>query len=55
MFFCGTHGCKDLCEFADIDVKETDKGVRVEISPKDASKAGSFKALIKACRELCHC
>ena len=49
-----SHG-KSICDFANIKVSETEKGVNVEISPKDASKIDSFKALAKAHQDICDC
>lgn len=46
---------RNLCEQLECKVKETPKGVQVEISAKDPSKTDSLKALIKACREFCGC
>jgi hydroxymethylpyrimidine pyrophosphatase-like HAD family hydrolase len=54
MFCCGTEGWGSFHDMADFDVKETEKGVRVDITPKDASKASALKAFVKACQELCH-
>ena len=35
--------------------KETEKGIQVDIRPKDPSKAESLKALAKACKDFCGC
>lgn len=36
-------------------VTETQKGIQIDISAKDASKTESLKALAKACRDFCGC
>ena len=44
-----------LCDQLECSVKETEKGIQVDIKPKDPSKAGSLKSLAKACRDFCGC
>jgi len=39
----------------DCTCKETEKGLQVDIKPKDPSKADSLKALAKACKDFCGC
>lgn len=51
---CGKEG-KSICEQFECKVTETHKGIQVEITPKDASKTESFKAMAKACRDFCGC
>ena len=55
MFNCCGKGAKSICEQLECNVKETAKGIQVDISAKDASKTESLKALIKACHEFCGC
>ena len=51
-----TFGCCDsLRDQVDCSVKETEKGVQIDIKPKDPAKAGSLQALVKACKEFCGC
>lgn len=52
---CCGKDAKNLCEQLECKIKETPKGVQVEISAKDPAKTNSLKALIKACREFCGC
>jgi len=51
---CGKDG-QSFCEQLDCTVKETPKGIHVEITAKDPDKTGSLKALIKAFHEFCGC
>lgn len=46
---------KSYCDQFDCKVKETDKGIQIEVSPKDPKKANSFKDLVKACKDFCEC
>ncbi len=55
MFNCCGKDAKSICEQLECNVKETAKGIQVDISAKDASKTESLKALIKACHEFCGC
>jgi hypothetical protein len=54
MFHCGKDA-KAFCDQFECKITETQKGIQVEITPKDASKTESFKALAKACSEFCGC
>lgn len=43
------------CEFQDklnFTYEETDKGIKVYVEPKDASKIEPFKKFISACRDF---
>ena len=51
---CGKDG-KSFSEQFECKVSETEKGIQVDITPKDASKTDSFKALAKACKDFCGC
>jgi hypothetical protein len=51
---CGTE-MKSLCSQLECKISETKNGVQVDISAKDASKAESLKALLKACHDFCGC
>ena len=46
---------ENLCSQLECSFKETEKGVQVDIRPKDPEKAESLKALIKGCRDFCGC
>ncbi len=39
----------------DCTCKETEKGLQLDIKPKDPAKADSLKALAKACKDFCSC
>ncbi|MBI4651595.1 hypothetical protein HY745_09995 [Candidatus Desantisbacteria bacterium] len=52
--FCGNDS-KSICDQFNFKIKETETGLIVEISPKDAGKAESLKALAKACKDFCGC
>lgn len=51
---CGKDS-KSLCDQLRCKVTETPEGIKVDISAKDPKKAGSLKAIIKACKEFCGC
>ena len=51
---CGTN-LENLCDQLECDIKETDKGIQVDITPKDAEKTDSLKAMVKGCRDFCGC
>ncbi len=55
MFNCYGKDMNYLCEQLECKVKETPKGIQVDISAKDASKTESLKALVKACHDFCGC
>ncbi len=55
MFKCCSKDGKSFCEQLDCNVKETDKGIQIEITAKDNSKTGSLKAFIKAFHDFCGC
>lgn len=44
-----------ICDQFECKVKETEKGIQVDITPKDSAKVGSLKALAKACKDFCGC
>ncbi|MDH5764201.1 MAG: hypothetical protein OEZ51_14615 [Nitrospinota bacterium] len=41
---------KDTLEFK---VEETEKGICIEVMPKDPEKRKAFQDLMKACKEFC--
>jgi hypothetical protein len=55
MMNCCGKDLKSVCGQLDCEVRETQKGVQIDISAKDAAKADSLKALVKAGREFCGC
>lgn len=55
MFKCSGKDAKCLCDQLECDVKETGKGIQVDIKAKDASKTKSLKTLIKAFHDFCGC
>lgn len=55
MINCCNEDLKSICSQVDCNVKETAKGIQIEITPKDDTKAGTFKAMIKTIREFCGC
>jgi hypothetical protein len=55
MFKCCGDAAKSFHEQLDCKASETEKGVQIEITAKDASKTGSLKAMIKAFHDFCGC
>lgn len=55
MFNCCGKDMKSLCEQLECKVKETQKGIQVDISAKDDSKTESLKTLVKAFHDFCGC
>jgi hypothetical protein len=55
MFSCCGKDGKSVCEQFDCKVSETQKGIQIDVTPKDPSKTDSLKALAKACRDFCGC
>ena len=51
---CGKDG-KSICEQFECKVTETQKGIQINVTPKDASKTESFKALVKTFHDFCGC
>jgi hypothetical protein len=52
---CCSMDPKSICSQFDCTCKETEKGVQIDLKPKDPAKAGSLKALLKACKDFCDC
>lgn len=50
---CGSHGSEFLKDKLEYKVEETEKGVRIEVEPKDPDKKQAFQDLMKACKEFC--
>jgi len=55
MFNCCDKDLKSICSQLDCNVKETAKGIQIEITSKDDTKTGTLKAMFKAIREFCGC
>ena len=55
MFNCCGADAKSVRDQFDCKITETTKGVSVDLSPKDASKTESFKAMINGCKDFCDC
>ena len=53
MFNCNDKETKCLCEQLVCCAKETPKGIQIEITTKDPSKADAFKALVKSLHDFC--
>ena len=50
---CGTHCSEFMKDKLEYKVEETEKGVRIEVVPKDPDKKKAFQDLMKACKEFC--
>ncbi len=55
MFSCCGKKLEDLHDQLEFKLSETKKGIQVEITPKDASKTESFKAIVKGLHDFCGC
>lgn len=52
---CPTFDCDFMKDKFDIQVAETEKGIRIEVIPKDPSKKKAFQEMVKTCKEFCDC
>lgn len=52
---CHGFDFKEVCEKYNCKVDYTDKGININLEPKDQSKVKSLHALFKACKDLCDC
>ena len=50
---CSGFGMKRLNEKFNISIEQIEKGVQITMTPKDESKAESFKKFVEACRDFC--
>ena len=50
---CSTHLSESRKDKLEFKVEETDKGIRIEVVPKDPDKKEAFQNLMKACKEFC--
>jgi hypothetical protein len=46
---------QSMCKDFNCQVRETEEGIQINLSPKDPSKAPALKSMVKACKELCDC
>lgn len=55
---CNHFSCLNLDSVKDkfnINYEQTDKGIQINVEPKDKSKTESFKKFIEACRDFHDC
>ncbi len=50
---CGSNLSEFMKDKLEFKIEETEKGIRIEVVPKDQGKKQAFQALIKAGREFC--
>ena len=50
---CSTHWSESIKDKLEFKVEETEKGIRIEVVPKDPDKKEAFQNLMKACKEFC--
>jgi hypothetical protein len=50
---CSTQWSESIKDKLEFKVEETDKGIRIEVVPKDPDKKEAFQNLMKACKEFC--
>lgn len=50
---CGSCGSGFLKGKLECQIKETEKGIRIDVVPKDPEKKQAFQDLMKACQEFC--
>ena len=50
---CGSRGSEFMKDKLEYKVEETEKGIRIEVVPKDPAKKQAFQDLMKACGEFC--
>ncbi|OHD53591.1 MAG: hypothetical protein A2Y33_06625 [Spirochaetes bacterium GWF1_51_8] len=51
---CGT-GPGSMRDQLNFSVKETEKGVQIDVTPKDAAKTDSLKSFVKGFKDFCNC
>ena len=52
---CCSFDCETICSQFECSVKETEKGVQIDLKTKDPAKTESLKALAKACKDFFGC
>lgn len=52
-YCCGSHGSEFMKDKLEYKVEETEKGIRIEVEPKNPDKKQAFQDLMKACKEFC--
>ncbi len=50
---CGSNWSEFMKDKLEFKIEETEKGVRIEVVPKDPAKKKAFQDLMKACKEFC--
>ncbi len=50
---CCTNWSEFMKDKVEFKVEETEKGIRIEVTPKDPEKKKAFQDLMKACKEFC--
>lgn len=54
MAFCLCPGNRNVTEKLNFDVRETDAGFTVEVTPKDPAETGTLKGLVKGVKTFFH-
>ncbi len=52
---CSLSDCNQLTEQLNFNVRETEDGVTVEVTPKDPKKVGALKKLADGMKSFCNC
>lgn len=52
MFCCDS---KTVRDGFNISTQETEKGLRIDIEPKDPTKKKSLLGLVQGCKDFCNC
>ena len=53
MFDCCTQWSESVKDKLECKIEETEKGIRIDMEPKDPDKKQAFQDLMKACKEFC--
>ena len=53
--FCSAFFNKCCEDIVDVQIQETESGLRIDIKPKDPSKEKAFKEALEKCKEFCEC
>ena len=52
---CGTPWSEFMKDKLECKIEETEKGIRIEVTPKDPKKRQAFKDMMKSCKDFCDC